>query len=124
MEREVRIERIEPHVGIERVKRCGAVTAVSKNTSGYQMSFCQIGRQRDAALSLRESLVVFPMPKQSYCKPDVGCWIFVVDLNCPLRDFQTGLDRPLGIFRPVIGVLDHMGGSHIGVCSSKIWIDR
>jgi hypothetical protein len=49
------------------------------------------------------------MKQEGNRKVDMGLSVFVVQLNCPLRDFQTGLERPVGVFGPAIGIVDYMG---------------
>ena len=54
------------------------------------MTFSKTWRQVEAALRFGKSPFVLPMPKESYREPAVGVRIFVVDLNRPRRDLQTG----------------------------------
>ena len=54
----------------------------------------------------------------------MGLRLCFVHLNRPRRDFQTGLERPLGDFGPAIDVIVHMGEADKRMRCGKIRIDR
>jgi hypothetical protein len=64
------------------------------------------------------------MKKQGYSKSLVALRLFFVQLNGPLRDLQSGLERLLGDFGPAIGIVVQISGRDTGVRGGKIWVDR
>src|SRR5262249_45253195 len=62
MERDIPIERIKPHTGIDRFDACRGVAAEGQNATEGQMSSCEIGCQGDAASRLGKRPIVLAMP--------------------------------------------------------------
>ena len=65
--------------------------------------------QCEATPRLSKSPVELTMKQESNRKYPVSLRLFFVQLNRALRDFQTGLQRPLGDFGPPIDVVVQMG---------------
>src|SRR5271156_501655 len=98
MECEVPIERIEPHVGVDRIDRRLSVTAVGQDTSHHHMCAGRVRFQCEATPRLGKSPVVLTMKQESNRKYPVSLRLYFVQLNRALRNLQTGLQRPLGDF--------------------------
>ena len=119
-----RIQRIETHVGIERTDRSRGVTAQGQKTSDRVMSLRETRCQSDAAPRLGKTSVYLSIETQSNREDIVALWLCFVQLDRPLRDFQTDLERLLRDFGPAIDVIVHMSEADKRMRCRKIRIDR